>query len=407
MAPEVVSVPTRGIERWLTQRLSAHLGASPGGTTASAPTSSSRSPGPWSRARWRGRSGTDPDADPWLPQRAVWPLIEVVENAFRRALAGAVGAAHQELETVEGSKRFSSIRHVADLFDRYAVHRPDMLQRWATGSPQLDEAAWQVELWRLLRERIGEPEPGRAARRRLPRGCGTEPELLDLPPRLSLFGLTRLPASYLDVLEAMAAGRDVHLFLLHPSPALWDRLAPQIGPSSRIAPRAEDPTAGAPRQSAAASWGRDAREMQLVLGGGRPHGTTVDAEPASPVDADPAAPDPGRHPGRPRARPGAGGDGRRPRPLLEPDDDSIRVHSCHGRGRQVEVLRDAVLHLLEDDPDPGAARHHRHVSRHRELRAAHSGDLRRRTTCNGAPRTTRSARSRSDWPTAPCARPTR
>ncbi len=32
MAPEVVSVPTRGIERWLTQRLSAHLGASRGGS---------------------------------------------------------------------------------------------------------------------------------------------------------------------------------------------------------------------------------------------------------------------------------------------------------------------------------------------------------------------------------------
>ena len=27
MTPEVVSVPTRGIERWLTQRLSMHLGA--------------------------------------------------------------------------------------------------------------------------------------------------------------------------------------------------------------------------------------------------------------------------------------------------------------------------------------------------------------------------------------------
>ena len=27
MTPEVVSVPTRGIERWLTQRLSARLGA--------------------------------------------------------------------------------------------------------------------------------------------------------------------------------------------------------------------------------------------------------------------------------------------------------------------------------------------------------------------------------------------
>jgi exodeoxyribonuclease V gamma subunit len=37
--------------------------------------------------------------------------------------------------------------------------------------------------------------------------------------------------------------------------------------------------------------------------------------------------------------------------LLTADDDSIRIHSCHGRSRQVEVLRDAVLHLLADDPD--------------------------------------------------------
>ena len=30
MAAEVVAVPTRGVERWLTQRLSTRLGASPG-----------------------------------------------------------------------------------------------------------------------------------------------------------------------------------------------------------------------------------------------------------------------------------------------------------------------------------------------------------------------------------------
>src|SRR6185437_7121264 len=47
---------------------------------------------------------------------------------------------------------------------------------------------------------------------------------------------------------------------------------------------------------------------------------------------------------------GSGGTDLERRPLLGPDDDSVRVHSCHGRGRQVEVLRDAVLHLLADDP---------------------------------------------------------
>ena len=31
-------------------------------------------------------------------------------------------------------------------------------------------------------------------------------------------------------------------------------------------------------------------------------------------------------------------------------DGSIEVHACHGRARQVEVLRDAILHLLEEDP---------------------------------------------------------
>jgi exodeoxyribonuclease V gamma subunit len=38
------------------------------------------------------------------------------------------------------------------------------------------------------------------------------------------------------------------------------------------------------------------------------------------------------------------------RPALAPDDDSVQIHACHGRARQVEVLRDGVLHLLDADP---------------------------------------------------------
>jgi exodeoxyribonuclease V gamma subunit len=36
--------------------------------------------------------------------------------------------------------------------------------------------------------------------------------------------------------------------------------------------------------------------------------------------------------------------------VLDPEDASVRVHSCHGRARQVEVLREAILHRLADDP---------------------------------------------------------
>ena len=164
-----------------------------------------------------------------------------------------------------------------------------------------------------------------------------------------MFGLTRLPASYLQVLDAIAGTREVHLFLLHPSPALWDRLEPLVGPGTRDLPRREDRTAAEARNPLLASWGRDAREMQLVLGGAETHGDEATAEQRvgeptllqrvqDDVRAD-------------RAPSGVGdGDGDA-RPLLGAGDDSIHVHSCHGRSRQVEVLRDAILHLLEEDPE--------------------------------------------------------
>ncbi len=347
MVPEVVSVPTRGIERWLTQQLSGHLGTSPGRRDGVCANVAFPFPGSLISGALAVASGTDPKTDPWLPERAVWPLMEVVAEHFGEAWLAPLARHITNSATVDGSRRFASIRHVADLFDRYAVHRPDMLQRWAGGGVSGDEAVWQVELWRLLRARIGRPSPAE----RLRDACGrlrTEPELLDLPPRLSLFGLTRLAASSLDVLEAMASGRDVHLFLLHPSPELWNELAGAVGPASRFVARGADPTASVPRHPLLSSWGRDAREMQLVLGSAVPHG-----------DAAPSTPDTGETTllrriqddiRFDRALRGAGFGRDEERPLLEAEDDSIRVHSCHGRGRQVEVLRDAVLHLLEDDP---------------------------------------------------------
>ena len=176
-----------------------------------------------------------------------------------------------------------------------------------------------------------------------------EPDVVDLPSRLSLFGLTRLPASHVDVLEALAARRDVNLFLLHPSPVLWDRLAGTVRALQGPVPRHADPTAGQPRNPLLATWGRDAREMQLVVGAGdrayvdthhrspEPSGTLLRRLQAA-VRADAAPPGPPL-PGAPDER-----------LVLDDADRSVRVHSCHGRTRQVEVLRDAILHLLADDP---------------------------------------------------------
>jgi exodeoxyribonuclease V gamma subunit len=148
------------------------------------------------------------------------------------------------------------------------------------------------------------------------------PEAVDLPQRLSLFGPTRLTVDQVAVLQALAAHREVHLWLPHPSGALWDRM-PVLEERPR---RRADPSAGLPRHPLVASLGRDAREMQLLL--------PADTDTHHPLAAAPAT-----LLGRLQADLRA--DTAPDEPVaLAPDDRSLQVHACHGRARQVEVLRE-------------------------------------------------------------------
>jgi exodeoxyribonuclease V gamma subunit len=343
MQPEVVSVPTRGVERWLTQRLSHRLGVSQGREDGVCANVDFPFPGRLVGDALAAATGVDRDADPWRPERAVWPLVDVLEANLDQTWLSAVKA---HLESVGGDelRRFGTARQVADLFDHYAIHRPWMVRSWlagddvdAAGVALADHHSWQPKLWRLLRERIGVPGPAELLADACAR-LAEEPTIADefLPERFALFGLTRLPASYLDVLPALASHRDVHLFLLHPSHSLWERLTPQAGTRLR---RADDFTASEPRNPLLRSWGRDAREMQLVLAGADAdqHHPVATSEPRTLLE---------------RIQHGVRADEWPPaeRATLDPTDKSVQVHACHGRARQVEVLRDAVLHLLADDP---------------------------------------------------------
>src|SRR4051794_22322136 len=124
-APEVVCVPTRGMERWLTQRMSAVLGASPGRADGVCANVDFPSPRRIVQDAVATAAGIDPDEDAWLPERMVWPLLEVVDAALQEpwlaSLANHLGAEGQ-------ARRFAGVRHIAELFDRYALHRPAMVR---------------------------------------------------------------------------------------------------------------------------------------------------------------------------------------------------------------------------------------------------------------------------------------
>ncbi len=359
LAREVVAVPTRGVERWLSQRLSHRLGARKGASDGVCANIDFPLPATllWAAtAAACGLGAATPTDDPWAPDHAVWPLLQLVDehidDGFLSPLADHLRASCG-LTATGSPRRFATVRHIAELYDRYAVFRPQMVMEWlespgpeACSGLGADEA-WQAALWLRLRCRLASPSPAERLARAAGR-TGPEAQLPDLPPRLSVFGLTRLPASQLRVLKAISAQRDVHLFLLHPSGALWDKVAAAAPHPPAALARAEDTTAKLPANPLLRSWGRDAREMQLVLASEGVTGGELRVVTEAPssllglIQADIRADRP------PPGPPLPGQEDRRP--LLAGDDDSLRAHCCHGRARQVEIAREAVLHLLAGDP---------------------------------------------------------
>ena len=285
--------------------------------------------------------------DPWRIERMVWPVLEAIGEADYGTLPTGLAALDGQRE---GASLYAKGRRIADLFDRYHLHRPHMVRQWAqnhlvdgAGRALDDHTIWQARLWRRIRARIDEPSPPERLPSVLHRLHAGE-DLLDLPPRLVLFGFTLLPAgAFLDVARAVAASREVHVFMLEPTHLDPEQLllANPRPPEGTVRLRSNDATASLADHPLLRSWGRLHRETALQLADVQAEGLPVHRLEPPESAAVPSNTLLGRLQHDLRAN-------RAPEPTLadDPADDSVQFHSCFGATRQVEVLRDALLHLL-------------------------------------------------------------
>jgi len=339
---EIIAVPSRGVERWVAQQLALSLGAA-GRDDGVAANIEFPSPAALVAEVSATVSQLDPERDPWRGTRFVWALLDVIDGCVTESwaapLAHHLGVSGQNAGQRQG-RRFATAALLARLFASYADDRPDMLVDWAAGDGTdgageklRDDLAWQPSLWRRTRELIGVLSPAE----RLKQVCGQlrkNPGLVALPQRLSVFGATRLSTTELAVLDALAAGRELHLWLTHPSPAMWDKLTA----TEQALRRRSDNAALNVVNPLLVNLSRDIRELQRRLptpgadtyySGMQVRTVSVLTRMQDDIAADRA--------------PGSGGE-------QIPLDDSVTVHACHGTARQVEVLRESLLRLLDDDP---------------------------------------------------------
>ena len=347
LTTEVVAVPTRGIERWLTQRISSDLSQRGVGDGVCANVDFP-SPKRLVYAVLRSVPELAASLDAWEGHTLVGHVLDALDAHRSEDWLWLLDRYIGETDTQAASQRLNAARKVALLFTAYARRRPDMVRRWAAGEdagpdgvPIPEAAAWQPQLWRIVGDAADSPSLPELLPEALDpiRAGAIRP---DLPPRLAVYGLTALDPMDLQVLEAVALQRDVYLYLLNPSPALWEETS--LVDASTAAIRAGDPAAARVAHPLLTSWGRDSRELQIIL---QRAGHRSSETPAPGAEATGLL---GQLQVDIRENVAPSLSSAVAAAVESGADRSIQIHVCHGARRQVDVLRDAVLHALKADP---------------------------------------------------------
>jgi exodeoxyribonuclease V gamma subunit len=236
-----------------------------------------------------------------------------------------------------GLKLFQLSTRIASVFDQYLAFRPRMILEWDKGN----EGDWQATLWRALSSETPEAHQPALGEKFVQALRAGRSRPAGLPPRISVFGISTLPRFYLQIIEALASRSEVHLFVMEPTPEWWNHIRSrreQAKILKRQPKRSAEQLHLESGNSLLASMGKLGRDFLGLVGDLDP---VANQERFVPPDGVTALAQVQRDIFVLRDR-----DQKEP---LPPNDCSIQFHSCHSAMREMEVLHDQLLALLEND----------------------------------------------------------
>jgi exodeoxyribonuclease V gamma subunit len=300
-AADVVVVHGKGLERWLSMQLAQRHGIC---ANVRFPTARELLD-----EALVAVVGPDSGLDTWSTDAITWALMA----EFREAtLAGPSLEPVRRWLTADASREAREVAlagQIARVFERYAIYRPAQCADWSSGGGE----GWEPALWRAVTKRL----PGHNVAELADQFEAGIPaaDLSGLPKRIAMFAVGALPPLSLRMLVALAQRRDIQVL----------RLA------------ATNPSRGTPDlHPLLASCGIQARELRDALVSFAPvavHKTYMEtAEPTTDLQ-----------------RLQADLVGCVVSEASKALDQAVEIHSCHGPTRQVQVLRNVLLRLLNDD----------------------------------------------------------
>jgi exodeoxyribonuclease V gamma subunit len=323
---ELIVVQSKGMQRWLAMELARRFGVWANCTYPF--------PNSLIWQLFRAVLPEVPDTSPFSPEVLAWRIMDLLPGLLSRKEFGPLRT--YLAGDRDGLKRFQLAQRIADTFDQYTLFRPDTLLAWEGGGEADPEGDWQAVLWRELSADDTGRHRGRLKEEFCRQAAGA-PAGSGMPERISVFGISYLPGYHMDILAAAARTTDVHLFLLSPTSEYWadivsDREMARRTPEERLLR-----IAGNPLLASLGRLGRDFSDTVVEIGEVAAAQEDLYEEPAGTLLLQAVQADILHLAGE--------GEGEiRP---VDPEDRSIRIHSCHTPLREVEVLHDNLLDLLE------------------------------------------------------------
>ena len=292
--------------------------------------------------REAGAARPDPEQHPFSVKSLRWRIYEVLRHG-----APDVDFTPLERYVAAGDKRdprkcFKLAGRLAKLLDEYQTYRPEMMAAWAAkgNAPSDETTAWEPALWRNLVQGR-EDQTCLAAFRNMKaqlRSCG----IANAYRRVFVFAPAMLPPAHLEFFRLLGEFMDVDFYLFNPSREDWfdrDTLTKRLTGAGLQERPGDTGDWLAVLHPLLGAYGRGARDLvagALDLTGGQIADTFVRPADDSLLHA--------------LQRSLVECDGTMDRKPLAADG-SIQLHLCHGKMREVEILRDQLLKCWDDFPD--------------------------------------------------------
>lgn len=331
---ELFLIQSQGMERWLSQQLASSFGV-------------------WGNYQFYfpgkffseiGAQFADISASKnYQREQMVW----IFESLLREIENDDSGHFQILVDYIDGEnsavRRFQLAQQLARIFDQYQIMRPDWLNAWSKGEliGLGDSEQWQALLWQKIEQGYGHNHRGEIWQSAIAAIAQLSAEACakKLPQRLSIFGLNTIPPLLLHLLKGLSQHIDIHLYLLVPSKSYWGEGGSRRNMIEQLTQLDDvDETGESTDHRLLLSLGEQARDFrglmlnQVEFSHEFSSYALNEGESLSILQ-------------------------RLQNSLLNnaadfeslDKDGSIGIHSCHSRLREVEVLHDQILELLDGD----------------------------------------------------------